>query len=152
MIYLTPHFTLEELTITEVRQLAVSNRALAEGCRPQLVELAKLLEQVRTACGGHPVVVHSGFRSKLLNTHIGGSANSQHLKGEAADFHIPGLDLRDVFNTVRTAGIRFGQLILEDGDGDGTPSWIHISLGEPWRDPSECNECFLFNGRTYTRV
>ena len=152
MTYLTPHFTLEEMCLTEVRQLQQANRNLAAGFRSQLTETAKLLEQVRTVCGGHPLVVHSGFRCAALNRHIDGSPSSQHMKGEAADFHIVGVDLTDCFNVLKTAGITFGQMILEDGDGDGTPSWIHISLGAPWRDPARCGEVLKFNGSSYYAV
>ena len=46
-----------------------------------------VLQPLRTSFG-LPYVITSGYRSKELNRVIGGAANSQHLRGEAADGHI----------------------------------------------------------------
>ena len=43
-----------------------------------------LLQPLRTACG-HALKVNSGYRCKKLNELVGGSKNSQHIKGQAAD-------------------------------------------------------------------
>ena len=39
---------------------------------------------------GKPVFVNSGYRCEKHNTEVGGVANSQHMKGEAADLRIDG--------------------------------------------------------------
>lgn len=149
---MTPHFTFAEFTKTEVRHLQALNTERAKGYMAPLLALATLLERVR-GIWGRPLVVHSAFRCRELNDHIGGSKTSQHLLGEAADFHIPGVDLTAVFDRLRTPpspiGGMFGQLILEDGDGDGVPTWIHLSLGHPYRPSAKCGQVFRFNGKTY---
>lgn len=51
---------------------------------------------------GYPIRINSGYRSPLLNKLVGGSATSQHCRGEAAD-----LDLSPRFLTsAKAAGIR----------------------------------------------
>lgn len=146
---LSRHFTLAELTITEVRTLAELNHRKARDELPALRALADLLEDVRKLLGDKPIIVHSGYRCPELNRLIGGSFTSQHVKGEAADFHVVGMDLRDAFDLIRRSSLSFGQCILEDGDGDGVPTWIHLSLGPPWRDAGRSRQALLFDGRTY---
>jgi hypothetical protein len=150
---LSPHFTLEELAFTSVRGMGPRNLAEAQRFVPALKELAAMLEQVRVLCGDKPVVIHSGFRCPQVNDRINGSSSSQHLKGEAADFHVVGADLTECFDRIRASQVvPFGQLILEDGDGDGVPTWIHISLGAPWRPAAKCRQVLTYDGRTYSRV
>lgn len=147
---LTPHFTLAELSHTEVRQFQKSNlqKASHQPIRAKLERLAnELLEPIRDLCGDRPLVVHSGFRSTALNSYIGGSRTSQHCLAEACDFHIAGMDLRAVFALIRRSKLKWGQLILEDGDGDGVPTWIHVSLP---RGHARDGEALLFDGEGYS--
>lgn len=148
---LSPHFHLSELTKTEVRRLQALNTREAVGALPALRALTELLEEVRDLLGDRPIIVHSGFRCAELNTVIGGAPSSQHLKGEAADFHVDGMDLRQAFNKIRRSKIAFGQCILEDGDGDGVPTWIHLSLGPPWRDADRSGQVLEYDGKRYKR-
>ena len=39
---------------------------------------------------GKPVIISSGFRNSQVNKLVGGVATSQHCKGQAVDFTIPG--------------------------------------------------------------
>ena len=148
MIQLSPHFTLAELCTTEVRHLARTNLAEAAGYLPALRATAALLEEIRALLGDKPIVVNSGFRGRRLNEHIGGAKSSQHLIGEAADIRTPGTDLRVAFDAIRQSSISYGQLILEDGDGDGIPTWIHVSLGPPWRPASRSRQALTYDGLT----
>ena len=47
------------------------------------------LEKLRKLCGDKPLRVNSGHRCKEHNTSVGGSPNSQHLLGKAADIRCP---------------------------------------------------------------
>lgn len=106
-----------------------------------------LLEPVRNRFG--PVSIHSGFRSKAVNAKIGGSKTSQHMRGEAADFHCPGATLEHVMRwIVVESGLSYGQVILE-GHTAGEPTWIHLSLGSPWRLGSSCMQALTFDGKAY---
>lgn len=151
-MFLSRHFTVSEMTTTEVRRLQAKNRDEVRPHMEALKALCALLEQVRTLLGDRPIVVHSAFRCGELNTVIGGSPNSQHLRAEAADFHVEGLDLRQAFNKIRRSKLKFGQCILEDGDGDGVPTWIHLSLGPPWRDEDRSMQVLEYDGKTYKKL
>lgn len=48
-----------------------------------------MLDELRHRCG-FPLIINSGYRSKAYNAHIGGSENSMHLEGRAADIRIHG--------------------------------------------------------------
>ena len=141
---LSPHFTLAELTRTSSGQPNVPNAAETKA----LVALcSSLLEPVRSKFG--PVSIHSGYRSKAVNEAIGGSKTSQHMKGEAADFHCPAAKLEDIMRWIVTeSGLHYGQVILE-GHTAGEPTWIHFSLGAPWRLGSQCQQALVFDGQTY---
>lgn len=74
---------------------------------------------------GKPITVTSGFRSPSVNRLVGGSANSQHCKGEAADIKCENnKELWDlIVDMINNEEIVVGQLIDEKN-----LSWIHISL------------------------
>jgi hypothetical protein len=142
---LSPHFTLSELTRTSS---GLANgptdaevKALGELC-------TTLLEPVRAKFG--PVSIHSGYRGPAVNAAIGGSKTSQHMKGEAADFHCPGATLEHVMRwIVVESGLSYGQVILE-GHTKGEPTWIHLSLGAPYRLGSSCMQALVFDGKSYS--
>lgn len=146
---LTQHFTLAEMCATSQRGLAERNAAEALAYLPSLTALCgTLLEPVRGRFG--VVSVTSGFRGPTLNRAIGGSKTSQHMRGEAADFSCPGAALDDVFRWVVTAsGLSYGQAILE-AHRPGPPTWIHLSLGVPWRPAGRSMQALRFDGTKYT--
>ena len=83
-----------------------------------------------------------------MNTAVGGSKTSQHMSGQAADIVVPGVALEVVFSwIVKESGIPFGQAILE-GPG-GKVSWIHVSLGEPFRPLAKSRQALTWDGKTY---
>ena len=78
--------------------------------------LEPLRERVR-----RPVIVSSGFRSTSVNRRIGGSPKSQHCKGQAVDFTIPGMSVAEVVLLIRRMGLPYDQLI------DEFSKWVHVS-------------------------
>ena len=54
-------------------------------------ELVLMLEEIRKEFE-RPVYVTSGCRCPEHNQHVGGSPNSQHLKGRAADIQVKGVE------------------------------------------------------------
>ena len=86
---LTPHFALHEF----IRSATARKHGIANNPPPEAVENLKLLcrhtlEPLREALG-LPVVITSGYRCKALNNIIAHHSNrSQHMKGQAADFHV----------------------------------------------------------------
>jgi len=85
-----------------------------------------ILETIRTTFD-RPVIITSGFRSVELCEAIGSSSRSQHAKGEAVDFEIPGVSNKEVADWIH-ANLVYDQLILEFFDGkDPNSGWIHCS-------------------------
>ena len=116
---MTPNFTLEELTTTDHRQF---DNTPNETERANLVRLAGLLELVKVAIGGKPVMVNSAFRSKKVNDAVGSKDTSQHRVGCAVDIRVPGMTPDQVVKAVITAKLPFDQLIRE------FDRWTHISI------------------------
>ena len=84
---ITPHFTLDEMTVSQLAaREGLDNNPPAEA-RANLQLLCNALEQVR-ALFGAPVIVSSGYRSPAVNQRIGGTLTSKHLQGLAADFTV----------------------------------------------------------------
>tara|TARA_B100000475_G_scaffold199914_1_gene183159 strand:- start:133 stop:618 length:486 start_codon:yes stop_codon:yes gene_type:complete len=84
-----------------------------------------------------PVRVTSGYRCEKLNKSIGGSSNSQHVKGEAADIELwvrgeekNAILLDEVISLSFNGSIKFDQLIIEYPDAEGVPKWLHISYSD----------------------
>ena len=144
---LSPHFTFDELTRTGQTALQAVNRQEAQACMGALTALATtVLEPIRANFGA--VKVNSAFRGPAVNTAVGGSKTSQHMSGQAADIVVPGVALEVVFSwIVKESGIPFGQAILE-GPG-GKVSWIHVSLGEPYRARDKSRQALTWDGKTY---
>ena len=116
---LSEHFTLEELTHTDHREL---DNTPNDAEMANLVRLADFLEEVKTVLGGKPVMVNSAFRSKAVNDAVGSKDTSQHRIGCAADFRIPGMTPDEVVRAIIASGIGYDQVIRE------FDRWTHISI------------------------
>ncbi len=68
-----------------------------------------------------PMIITSGYRCQKVNSLAGGKMNSQHLKGEAVDFKISGMNPNQIINIIKNSNIEYDQLINE------YDSWVHIS-------------------------
>ena len=119
MTQLSEHFTLEELTHTDHRDL---DNTPDDHEKNNLIRLAKFLEEVKTVLGGKPVMVNSAFRSKAVNDAVGSKDTSQHRVGCAADLRIPGMTPDEVVKAIIASGIGYDQVIRE------FDRWTHISV------------------------
>ena len=119
---LSTHFTLEELTRSEVAARFGFDNNPNESEIENLRRLAVLLESVKSAVGMKPVMINSGFRSKKVNDAVGSKDTSQHRLGCAADIRVPGMTPRQVVDACIANGVPFDQIILE------FDSWTHISV------------------------
>jgi zinc D-Ala-D-Ala carboxypeptidase len=121
-VNLSPHFTLEELTRSEVAARNGWDNSPNQEEIANLQRLAYLLEKVKEAVGGKPVMINSGFRSKQVNDAVGSKDSSQHRIGCAADIRVPGMTPKQVVDACITASVLFDQIILE------FDAWTHISV------------------------
>ena len=118
---LSEHFSLDELTASQEATRHSINNTPSEKVVENLRMLAALLEQVRTLLGGHSIRISSGFRSLVLNRHIGSFDTSAHVRGYAADFTCPAFGTPlEVAKEIAESNLKFDQFIYE-----GT--WVHIS-------------------------
>ncbi len=86
-----------------------------------------ILEPLREYYESRPIMVSSGFRSEKLSEAIGSSSRSQHCKGEAVDFEIPGFDNKQVAAHIKN-NFLYDQLISEYYEESVADSgWIHVS-------------------------
>lgn len=124
---LSPHFTFEELTHTDHREL---DNTPNEAELANLTRLAGFLEQVKTLLGGKPIMVNSAFRSKAVNDAVGSKDTSQHRIGCAADIRVPGMTPDEVVRAVIASDLGYDQVIEEYS------RWTHVSIpNEPARAP-----------------
>ncbi len=118
---LSKHFTLEEFI--------QSDTALRKGIRNQPTEeevenlkcVASVLEQIREAVG-MPIRVSSGYRGPMLNKAIGGSMNSAHVHGLAADISVDGMDSRELAKLVSELNLPMLDQLIYEG------TWVHVGL------------------------
>jgi len=116
---LSPHFTLEELTFTDHREYdnTPNDEELAN-----LVRLANFLEQIKTLLGGKPIMVNSAFRSAEVNRAVGSTDKSQHRRGCACDFRVPGMTPDEVVSAIIASDLKYDQCIRE------FDRWTHVSI------------------------
>ncbi|MGB7087736.1 MAG: D-Ala-D-Ala carboxypeptidase family metallohydrolase [Phormidesmis sp.] len=86
----------------------------------RIVKLCKYMDEVRTYLGGKPIVVNSGYRDPITNRRVKGASNSRHLRGDAVDFYVKGVDVVDTFYKVKKHHPKGG---LAVGRG-----FVHIDL------------------------
>jgi len=106
-----------------------------------------LFEPLREWVGG-PIKINSFFRGEPVNTAIGGSRKSQHMKGQA-------IDIDDTFGHKTNAemyhyvkdNLDFDQLIWEFGT-DKNPNWLHISWVSHRPNRKKLTVAKKVNGRT----
>lgn len=146
MTRLSPNFGLAELTRSWTAQQRGLDNTPDDAALAALHRLAEhILEPVR-ARFGVPFSPTSGYRSAEVNRAVGGSPRSQHLRGEAADFSIPGVGALTIARFIRDH-LSFDQVILATGPGgDPQQGWLHCS----YRGAEENRrELLTFEGGSY---
>jgi uncharacterized protein YcbK (DUF882 family) len=71
-----------------------------------------------------PMIITSGFRCSKVNFFAGGAINSQHLRGQAADFIIKGMTPKEIIEVIKNSNIEYDQLINE------FDKWVHVSFNK----------------------
>lgn len=125
---ISKHITIEEATFS---QKAIDHKISNVPNDAQLEAMQyvaeNLFEKVREWYG-KPIRINSFLRCAEVNKLVGGSATSQHCKGQAIDISAGSkVENKKLFEYIKSSGLEFDQLIYEYGDSTG-PQWVHISL------------------------
>ena len=118
---LTPHFTLDEFTVTNKPIDNTPSKEMIDTLRTT----AYYLEQVRDLLGV-AIKINSGFRNKEVNKAVGGSSTSAHLLGYAVDFVTATVTPLEICQIIAKSNLKFDQLIYEG-------PWVHISFDPKMR-------------------
>jgi zinc D-Ala-D-Ala carboxypeptidase len=124
---LTKNFTLEEMTKSETAlRYDIDNTPNEQEISAMKLLAEKVLQPVRDHFG-KGVKVNSGFRNQDVNQKVGGSRNSDHIRGQAADIEIPGIPNAELAEWIKD-NLEFNQLILEFyTPGVPDSGWVHVS-------------------------
>ncbi len=117
---LSDHFSLAEAQVTSHRDI---DNFVPFALIPVVMKTALGMEKVRLLLGGNPISINSWYRNPELNLRVGGSKNSQHMKGEAVDFICPKFGSpQEIVKELMQHSLllRYDQLIYEH-------TWVHIS-------------------------
>ena len=143
---LSEHLDLSEVIRSDsAKRNGISNMPTEEHIANFMLLAEKIFEPIREHfCV--PIRISSGYRSKELNAKIGGSATSQHCKGQAVDIDMDGTSLtnKQVFDYIKD-NLPFDQLIWEFGNEDN-PDWVHVSYVPNGR--KQILKAFKLNGAT----
>jgi len=121
-VKLTEHFSLEELTFSEIAERNGWDNTPNDKELENLKRLAEFLEDVKQTLGGKPIIVSSGFRSKQTNDGVGSRDSSQHRVGAAVDFRVPQLTPDQVVRAIIASDLKYDQVIRE------FDRWTHLSI------------------------
>lgn len=122
MELVSKHITLEEaITSATALRNGINNNPDSITFERMKLVAEKCFEPLREWYG-KPIKVNSFYRSQLLNVKVGGSATSQHVKGEAIDISAGNkVENKKLFDWI-CANLEFDQCINEYDY-----SWVHIS-------------------------
>jgi hypothetical protein len=127
---ISKHLSLAEVSRSETaKRKGINNTPSGE----HLENFKKLAENIFEPIREHfgvPIHISSGYRSKELNSAIGGSATSDHCVGSAIDIDQENSSITNnqVFNFIKD-NLKFKQLIAEF-PVNGQLSWVHVAYNE----------------------
>lgn len=129
MTAISAHFLWQDVTRSPTADAQGIDNTLPLELAPNAEAIAAVMEQIRALLGSTPLKVNSWYRCPALNTAIGGSPHSAHMRGLAVDWEpLGGLTNDKAFELVATSAIVFDQLIHERTRSGA--DWIHVALAE----------------------
>jgi len=117
---ISDNFNMSEFVVTNTGLENVP----AEEEQAWIVALVReIMQPLRDKIGG--IVITSGYRSPDVNTRIGGSPTSQHMKGQACDFYPTNMSRKDAYLVLFNSTYPIRQCILyPTNEGN----FIHVSI------------------------
>lgn len=127
MTQLSKNFSLPELTYSSTAvNKGIDNTPTPEVIASLQILVNNVLQPIREQIG-KPIKISSGYRSPAVNASVGGSTNSDHCRGQAADIEIAGMANGDLAKWIKD-NLKFTQLILEFyTQGVPDSGWVHVS-------------------------
>ena len=133
---LSKYVSESEFTVTQVRGIdnslpkgTITNNAIAL--------CINYLDVIRDYYG-KPVLITSGYRCPKVNTAVGGSLTppSKHMGGNAADIHVAGISLQQLFNDITSGAIKSpnGKPLMDIVD-----QVLYENPSNPWVHIGRCN-------------
>jgi len=118
---LSKNFYLSEFIQSQIAsRLGIVNNPESRNIIALQALVTAILQPVRDEINA-AIVITSGYRNDALNKAVGGSDESQHLKGEAADVTSP-QGILNIVDAVRELGLDFDQMLIYPQRG-----FIHLS-------------------------
>jgi hypothetical protein len=145
---ISKHLSLAEVSRSETaKRRGINNTPSGE----HLENFKKLAENIFEPIREHfkvPIIISSGYRSKELNSAIGGSSTSQHCQGEAIDIDMDGTSITNaqIFNFIKD-NLVFDQMIWEFGT-DKNPDWVHVSYESTGKQRKQILKAVKSGGKT----
>jgi zinc D-Ala-D-Ala carboxypeptidase len=143
----------KNLALAEViRSETAKRKGINNMPTPEHIEnFKKLAEKIFQPIREHfgvPIHISSGYRSKELNTAIGGSLTSQHCQGEAIDIDMDGTSItnKQIFDFIKD-NLDFDQMIWEFGT-ETNPDWVHVSYESTGKQRKQILKAVKQGGRT----
>lgn len=129
------------------KRLGIDNTIPDHLLKKVIAVAENILEPVRKHYGV-PFSPSSWYRSPDLCVAIGSSQSSQHAKGEAVDFEVPGVSNYMLAKWI-IDNLEFDQLILEYyKEGEPNSGWVHVSFKQ---NGENRGQVLRFNGHRYER-
>ncbi len=143
---LSKYFSLREMTKSQTAlRKNINNLPSGQNIENLSLLCENILDPVREHFG-KPFTPSSGYRSPALCKAIGSSVNSQHAKGEAADFEVAGVANIDLARWI-IENLEFDQLILEYyNSNDPSSGWVHCS----YKRGENRKQVLRYDGKQYT--
>lgn len=123
---LTRNFQLDEFLRSETAQRLGTKICPSLENTLNLTYLCAMVLQPLRNHFQEPIRITSGLRNTWVNTVVGGASDSQHLRGEAADIHLPSHERGREYFLYIMEHCTFDQLIWETNHSGST--WIHVSI------------------------
>ncbi|HET8934080.1 MAG TPA: D-Ala-D-Ala carboxypeptidase family metallohydrolase [Polyangiales bacterium] len=127
---LSKHFTLQEFLHSQTAARVGIVQRLPDALWPNLQRLVDtILEPIRETLNT-PIHVSSGYRDRVVNSLVGGAANSAHMDARAADITTSAWTAPELARLIQQMNLPgMHKCILEFG------SWVHVSIAEDNETP-----------------
>lgn len=144
---LSQNFTVAEFSKSQTAlRLGIDNEPQGEHLEAAKALFENVIQKVRDQFG--PTTINSGYRGPELNKAVGGSATSQHCKGEACDIEVPGVANAEIAQWILD-NLEFDQLILEFyTPGIPDSGWVHVSYTTEGDNRKQVLTAMKENGKT----